>query len=288
MKYLSENWQYGFPLVENLLQRKEYIQAEEIIEKTFSSFLRFEQSKKWIPEETLLIVASRYYAQDQQEKIIKLLQNWAHLAEKLGNRERAAVLSVQRLIYKDQVQWNTVIEEFKKLLHSSFSRNGKLLLEQWQSFIARRSIISQSNSDDELRDTWVHWLIETGVDKKKDRYWFSGKVKNWLTSMSGHSPQFKTKKNLISTLTEDIACINKNIKKQYPGLCEVVTSEDYLNARCSSFRRKWLKNIEVDTISTILIEFWKGNIAIIIPPIPLRHTATTILNKQNGFWLLKS
>jgi len=265
MKYLSENWQYGFPLVENLLQRKEYIQAEEIIEKTFSSFLRLEQSKKWIPEETLLIVASRYYAQDQQEKIIKLLQNWAHLAEKLGNRERAAVLSVQRLIYKDQFQWNTVIEEFKKLLHSSFSRNGKLLLEQWQSFIARRSIISQSNSDDELRDTWVHWLIETGVDKKKDRYWFSGKVKNWLTFLSGHSPQFKTQKNLISTLTEDIAFINKNIKKQYPGLCEVVTSEDYLNARCSSFRRKWLKNIEVDTISTILIEFWKGNIAIIIP-----------------------
>ncbi len=60
------------PLVDNLLQRKEYIQAEEFIEKIFSIFLRFEQSQEWLPEETLLIVVMRYHSQDREDRIIKL------------------------------------------------------------------------------------------------------------------------------------------------------------------------------------------------------------------------
>ncbi len=82
--------------------------------------------------------------------------------------------------------------------------------------------------------------------------------------MSENSSQFKAQQDLVCTLTEDLTLMTL-IKKQYPGLYEIVTSDKYLNQKCSSFRRKWLGNMEVDKILTILIEFWKSNIAIIIP-----------------------
>ncbi len=138
------------PLVENLLQRKEYIQAEEFIEKTFSSFLRFKQSKDWLPEETLLIVAMRYHSQDGEDRISKLLQNWTLIAEGPGNKKRAAMLSVQLTIYKDPFQCNAVLNEFKKLMDSSFSGTAETLLGQWQNFIANKSVGSHSDSYDEI------------------------------------------------------------------------------------------------------------------------------------------
>ena len=264
LKYLPENWRYGLPLVDNLLQRKEYIQAEEFIEKTFSSFLRFEQSKEWLPEETLLIVVMRYHSQDREDRIIKLLQNWTLIAERLGNKKRAAMLSVQLTIYKDPFQWNAVLNEFKKLMNSSFPGSAKPLLGQWQNFIANKSVVSHSDNYDELCDSWIHWLVETGIEEIKDKYWFSNKVKKWLIFLSENSTQFKAQQDLVFTLTEDLILMTP-IKKQYPGLYEIVTSDKYLNQKCSSFRRKWLRNMEVDKILTILIEFWKSNIAIIIP-----------------------
>jgi hypothetical protein len=46
LKHLPEDWEYGLPLIENLLESNDCAQAEKVIEQTFSSFLRLKQDKK--------------------------------------------------------------------------------------------------------------------------------------------------------------------------------------------------------------------------------------------------
>lgn len=264
LKHLPEDWEYGLPLIENLLESNDYAQAEELIEQTFSSFLRLKQDKKWLPEDILLVDNSPYHSQEQKGNIIKLLRQWMLTAGKVGNQERVAMLSLQLVTFRTPYQWDPIVECYRKLTCSAHKQNAEKLMSQWKDFVAKESMVSHLDLRDVSRNTWIHWLIETETEEKRDACWFSENIRNWLALLSENPRQLKAQQNLIQTLTEDLAYIAP-IKTRLQRLLAVVGRDPYLNKECSSSRRKWLKNMEVERVSAMLVAFWKDNILAFVP-----------------------
>jgi len=268
LKHLHEDWEYGLPLVENLLERNDYAQAEELIEQTFSSFLRLKQDnkqdKKWLPEDTLLVDNLPYHFQEQKGGIIKLLQQWIFTVEKVGKRERADMLSLQLVTYRTPYHWDPVVDCYRKLKRTAHQQNAEKLMGQWKDCVAKKSMVSHSDLRDASSNTWIHWLIETGTEEKRDARWFSENIRNWLGLLSKNLRQLKAQQNLVQTLTEDLAHIAPKMNRPR-RLLAVISCDQYLNKQCSSSRRKWLKNMEVERISAMLAAFWKDNILAFVP-----------------------
>ncbi len=282
LRHLHENWEFGLPLVENLLERKDYSQAEELIEQTFSSFLRLEQDKKWLPEETLLAGRPAYHSQEQNERIIKLLRQWELTAEKVGNQERVAMLSLQLVVYRTPYQWGPVAECYKKLTRTEHKQNAEKLMGQWKEFVVKASMVSQSDLCKAASKLWIYWLIETGTEEKRDACWFSENIRNWLALLSENPRQLKAQQNLVQILTVDLAHIAPS-KNRHRRLLAVVSRNQYLNKECSSSRRKWLKNMEVEKISAMLTAFWKDNILTLVPDPSGAHSSQY---SEQAEWLL--
>ncbi len=264
LKHLLENWEYGLPLVENQLERNDYAQAGELIEQTFSSFLKFKHDKKWLPEDILLVDSLPYYSLEKNGHVIKLLQQWMLIAGKVDNRERVDVLSLQLVTYRTPYDWDPVVDCYNKLTRAAYQENTEKLMGQWKDFVAKESRVSRSELRDVSSDTWIHWLIETGTEENRDARWFSENVRDWLGLVSKNVPQLKAQQNLVQTLTEDLALIARK-KNSLPRLLAVISCDQYLNKECSSSRLKWLKTMQVERISTMLVAFWKDNILTFVP-----------------------
>ena len=282
LKHLHEDWEYGLPLIENLLERNDYAQAEKLIEQTFSSFLRLKQDKKWLPEDSLLVDTGPYHSREKKGGIIKLLQQWILTAGKVGNQERADMLSLQLVIYSTPYQWDPVVDCYMKLTRTAHRQNAEKLMGRWKNFVSKNSLVSPSDFPDVPNNTWIHWLIETGGAKKRNACWFSENVRNWLALLSKDLRQLKAQQNLVLTLTEDLALIAPK-KNRFRRLLAVISCDQYLNKECSSFRRKWLKNMEVERISTMLATFWKDNILAFVPN---PSDAFSSLYSEHAEWIL--
>jgi hypothetical protein len=177
LKYLPENWAYGLPLIKNLLKQQKYTEAEKIAKRTFLALLKLKNDKVWLPEKSLLINELYYYNIDSDETVIELLQDWTLIAEKTENKERAAILPAQLAVYKNSYDLDGVTEIFKRLINSSHSNTAKALFKQWQDFIVKRSAFSYiEGNHEEPHDSWIHWLVEIGIEDARDKRWFIDKV----------------------------------------------------------------------------------------------------------------
>jgi hypothetical protein len=261
---LHENWRYGLPLVENLLAKKEYSEAAKIIEQTFSSYLHDLINKNWKPENSLLISFMRYAYQSPEKEIIKLLKHWIVIAEKLNQAERAAALKLQLVTYDTPYRWKAVIEVYRELRELSYASTMAKLFNQWQAFIVENSLPSTEESPNALSDSWIHWLIETGLDEAKDEQWLAQKVEAWLEHLHRNPAEFNKQRSLIYTLTLDLAQ-KSNLKKDFPKLFIFVLRDDYMNRANAPVRRAWLEKLQGEKFIPQLMSCWKQNVATLVP-----------------------
>lgn len=88
---------------------------------------------------------SKVQKQEKKEDIIKLLHQWMLAAEKMGKNERAALLSLQLVIFGAPCNWDPVVNCFKALTTTPYQRKAEKLMSQWKDFIAEKSMISHTN-----------------------------------------------------------------------------------------------------------------------------------------------
>jgi len=114
--HLDQNWQYGRPLIDDAISRKEFQEAEQWLAKTFSSFLERKRKAKWYPESSLLMDQMDYYMEDGQEEIAALLLVWGEVSLKLGNSQRGAAAQLQGVIFRLPKDCEAVIKEYKRVI----------------------------------------------------------------------------------------------------------------------------------------------------------------------------
>jgi len=100
---LDDEWSYGLPLIEHLVKKHDLAGADVVVMKTFASLLSFkyQDDKAWVPEEELILERLGYHSPSPDARIMKLLARATAIARERGNADRAAVLDLQKLMYRD-------------------------------------------------------------------------------------------------------------------------------------------------------------------------------------------
>jgi hypothetical protein len=278
---LHENWYYGLPLVENFLKKKEYSEADKVIAETFSSFLRYRTNERWKPEEELLIEFMRYGYQAPEKGITQLLKHWKVIAEKLGQAEKAAALKLQIVTYKKPFDWDAVIAVCQEIRTFPVANVAKKLFNQWQLFIFNHSVQGSDEISKEPKESWIHWLIETGLDEAKNKRWFAQKMETWLEHLYQNPAEFKKQHHQVYTLTQDLAQ-KSPLQKQYPKLFDHVLNHGYVDRECAPTRRAWLEKMQGEKLIPLLMKCWKQNIAMLVPD-PARSSKSSY--EDHAAWL---
>jgi len=251
-KKLNENWQYGLPLIDDLLEKGDKKKAEEVIRQTFASFLE----KKWNPEESLLINVRRYGYGSPNEEIVKLLEKWIVLSAP----KQAISLRLQLVTYKDTYNWDAVAQVYSEVKDSEYKNMVDKLIGAWCVFIVEHTC----SMDWDKKECWVNWLIETGMKETWDKKWFEKKVKEWLEQLENTDKISREQETPLLILTCDLFDMY-GLKKKYPQLYGRVSTRLYGSQEGKKSRRGWLKKIESENLTPFVIECWKKKIKDIMP-----------------------
>ena len=213
-QYLSHNWRYGRPLVDDAVNRKDYQEAEIWLEKTFASILARKKQGKWYPEVSLLIGQYQYSMAKGREEIADLLLIWGKVSLKLDNLQRRAAAQLQGVIFRLPADGEAVIKEYKRLIGPKIKKSINPLFEQWKTEMAERSFSHYMDAPP-VSDSWLHWLIEASLDPKTKKEWFLRKLNGWLRELKRDKKTFKKYWPWLARLTSDLPD-SKTLEQKYP------------------------------------------------------------------------
>jgi hypothetical protein len=262
--YLAENWKYGRPLVEDAIGRKAYSEAENLLVRTFYSYLRLEEPSTWYPESSLLLEERcSFYPPENKEKVIALLGLWARAAEKQNNQARAAACRLQQVTVESPENWHQVMETYKHVRNPRTRDTIDPLFKQWQALSVRRGV--DTYRDIPSSDTWFHWLMATQIDDACDKHWFRGKVMGWLQQLNAESKNFIEEAPLLACFTKDLA--NSSVlKKEYPTFYEGVLPDDKSQASTPNSRRELLEQMgNAERFLPAVMEVWHHHLHHLVP-----------------------
>lgn len=265
-EHLSQNWRYGRPLIDDALNRKEYQEAERWLEHTFSSFLERKTKAKWYPELSLLIRQYEYYMKEAQEEIADLLLIWSRVSSKLSNLQRGASAQLQGVIFRLPTDCEAVIKEYKRLINPKIKKTIDPLFEQWKTEMAERSLSDYHYMDaPPVSDSWIHWLIEAGLDPKKKKEWFLSELNSWLSKLKTDKKTFKKQWRWLARLTSDLPD-SKNLEQKYPVFCKTALPEEvFPDDLLGKFRCGVLKKTTAGPSLVLAMEVWKEQLHLIVP-----------------------
>ncbi len=262
--HLKHNWRYGRPLIDDAYKRNQFQEAEQWLEKTFSSLLARKRKGKWHPESSLLLNQLEYYMEDVQEDIAALLLVWSEVSLKLGNSQRGAATRFQGVLFKLPQDCDAVIKEYKRVIKPITRKTVDPLFEQWKTEMANRSF-SRYMDTATVSDSWVHWLIEASLDPRKKKEWFIDMLNGWLNDLKKDKKVFKKQWRQLARLTSDLAG-SKRLSKKYPAFYKTVLPvEESADDILGSFRRRGLKKMNAGPSLLLAMDVWKEHLHLIAP-----------------------
>ncbi len=125
---LHENWDYGLPLIDDLLKKNNHSEAEKVYEQIIVSYAGQISRKDWQPEACLLISSLRYGYSSPDDTVIRLLQDWIQVADKLNMASKADSLKLQLVTYQNPYHWDAVTKVFQEINHHPFSSTATKLV----------------------------------------------------------------------------------------------------------------------------------------------------------------
>ena len=251
-KMLSENWEYGIPLIKDCLDNDRLAEAEEISRKTINSFLDRRKKELWNPEKSLLISELKYLHASPSRRIVELIKNWMDIAEKINMPSRLNALKLQIVTYESTYEWDKVVNVIDKIDKCAVSE----LIEEWKVFCAHKASYQSKNP-------WVEWLMDVIFDKDKDSSWFCGKIKKWLTALSHKPKELMSQKTNLFALTFEIAELS-DLRKKYPSLFKAIYHPREGDPQNPSIL-KGLKETNGIALAPLLEDFWKKNLLNFLP-----------------------
>ena len=263
-RYLSSNWRYGRPLIDDALDRKEIQEAELVLVTTFASFLERKKRGSWYPETSLLIGQQVYYRKEDREKIAGLLQIWSDVSLKLDNSKRRAAAELQGVIFRLPEDCDAVINVYKRLLSPKIKKTIDPLFNHWKTKMAERSFPRYMDSPI-FSDTWIHWTIDALLNPKDKKQWFLIKLNGWLNELKKNEKIFIKQWPWLARLTTDLPD-SKSLKQKYPVFYETtLPDEAETDDLLGNFRCNGLKKMKAGSCQKIAMKIWQTHLRRIVP-----------------------
>jgi len=264
-EHLSENWHYGKPLINDAIGNDDYPRADNILERTFASYLRKKGEKPWHPETALLSHRPGWYSQHSGE-IAELLDTWEKVSEKLDNPLRKTACKFQAIIVRTPNDWEAVIGCYNSMGNAGLRQSLQPLLDTWKKTMVKDSTYhyDYSSRKPSPSETWVDWLIEALTDIDGRREWFIGKLLTWLEALDNQPKEFEDQWNWLAVFTMD-APGKEKWKKQYPALFRAAFPLSNVKSDLALSRKKALKTISAGESFEQAIEVWKKQFFRLVP-----------------------
>ena len=253
LKLMNENWLYGVPPLKNLLNNRQWEEAEKICNLIVAHYAAQEgEIVSWDLETHLLaaVVKSGIH-HFPDDAICEILQDWNHVTEKTGMAARNQMVRFQQITYRNPFDWDSVAA----LIHQSGLAPMSRLLDAWQQHILSVALGFKPGKVTKLSDCWINWLIEAGLDPARGKPWFSAKLQKWLNFIHANAKAFMDQKQAFFVLTRDLAELT-DIKTRYPQVVQTCTASIIGDKSHNESRREWLKKMMGDDHLPVIMDCW--------------------------------
>jgi hypothetical protein len=224
---ITQEWENGLPVIEDLLAKQEYRESVVVIQETLNSLLQHKQDKQaWTPETSLLFLLMGGYSHGNvnQENAKKLLRYYQQAVRELGETERVNALEIQCIAFECCYDWSRMLEAFAETPVTKKTR--QTLLKFWRESIIKRctphSYLNFYTREQSVEIWWLHWLLDSITNEKAGRAWFGQQAIAWLANLPGDRGELGGEYGVLRLLTNDLSDIKFQGKSPYPKFYEVV------------------------------------------------------------------
>jgi hypothetical protein len=264
---IPQQWQKGLPIIEELVNDRDYPESWVAIEETFSSLLKPTRSDvSWTPETSMLVAISGLYYDSNSENINTLLRYYQQTAQGLNQTERANALELQLIGIDRWFHWSRMFAAFVEIPLSEITRQA--LFTSWRDYVIRRSkpySWNQYRIVPTVDSWWLCWLIESVDDRQKGASWFQAQITQWLDNLPEDRTQLGENYDRLRLLTKDLTDIYHQGESGYPQFDRVVIRPKEFSTQSDESRREYLKASAPDNFFDLVMNYWKLNLHQFVP-----------------------
>ncbi len=267
---ISQQWQNGLPVIEDLLGKQEYRESLTVIQETLDALLKNKQYQNpWTPENSLLfvVVGGFSYAAGNGEKHKTLLRYYQQAVRELGEIERANALEIQHIAFEYCYDWSSMLKAFAEIPVSKDTQ--KSLFTSWRESIIKRSTPYRYSdfytTSKTVDNWWLHWLLDSITTEEKGHTWFRQRIIEWLEKLPGDPAQLGREYNVIHLLTRDLTQIKYQGKSPLPKFYEVVIQPNQLSTPDEISRRTYLQEYAPPDLWERVMAYWQANLHNFVP-----------------------
>lgn len=267
---ISQEWQNGLPVIEDLLAKQEYRESLTVIQETLDALLKNKPDlNPWIPENSLLFVAVDGFSYDpgNWEKEKTLLRYYQQAVRELGEIERVNALSIQYITFECCWDWSSMFKAFPEIPVNKDTQQA--LFTSWRESIIKRGTpyrYSYFYTNQKPVDTWwLHWLFDSITSKEKGHTWFRQQIIEWLENLPGDEGQLGGEYSVLHLLTKDLTEIKYQGKSPYSKFYEVVILPNQLSTRDDISRITYLQEYAPPDLWERVMAYWQANLHNFVP-----------------------
>lgn len=250
---INSDWKNGIPVIEKLLNEKNYSEGEKFVVKTLSSYLDL-SNKNWELKNMLILPCDKYSYNyiEINNNLLTVLQFYKNILEQTKQTELYNAIYFQLNIIKNGYSFKTIKNEYVKNYSDKIFLN---LYFQWKEYIIKSTLRHDYNNNN--KKSWINYLLETEIENDGDYKNGTTNICNWINSLKNFS-LFQEQINILKVLTNDLNKI-KNICDAFPCFYNNIIILNISNEKKDQLkfeRVECLKNFDIDAIYTAVMQIW--------------------------------
>ncbi|YAF99067.1 MAG: hypothetical protein AB3A66_29170 (plasmid) [Nodularia sp. CChRGM 3473] len=285
---ISQQWQNGLPVIEDLLAKQEYRESLIVIQETLDALLKHKQDNNpWTPENSLLFVklGGLSYDPGNGENQKTLLRYYQQAVRELGEIERVNALEIQQITFEYRYDWSSMFKAFTEIPVNKNTHQA--LFTSWRESIIKRNTpyryLDIYTNPKTVETWWLHWLLDSITTEEKGHTWFRKQIIEWLENLPGDPAQLGREYNVIHLLTRDLTQIKYQGNFPYPKFYEVVIQSNQISTPDDISRRMYLQEYAPPDLWERVIAYWQANLHNFVPKPEMSQNSDYTKNAQ---WML--
>ncbi len=264
---ISQQWQNGLPVIEDLLAKEAYQESLSVVEETLASLLQSTRRERdWSPESSLIVTVPGVFSHgDRLESKQTLLRYYQQVATALSQSERVEALQLQLIAIENSFNWSVMLEAFKNAQVSETTRRN--LFQSWRDHIIRITVGRFWQWGERKADSswWLPWLLESIADPEKETERFQGRIRQWLKDCQEKKEPSRQDFSALRLLTHDLAEIRGENWHRYPNFQAVVLVPSNLKTPDAPSRQSFLQQLAPNDLWNGVMAYWQNHLDRWIP-----------------------
>jgi hypothetical protein len=263
--HLPTDWHYGEALIAAALKRKDNVQAELWMARTFASFLRWPEDEVWRPEDSLLPSDGYHYGAVDTDAALKLLEQWETIARSGKDLGRVASCQLQRAIFTSSFDWPEVLRAFEEFQENGGARKvAEKLFTAWRNRTAERCACGSAQQQ-RPEDSWITWLLEARRAPAKHKGTLFDHLDVWFECLQKHGAFFEKQWRSLALLTRVLPA-RLRYKARFPVFhAHVLVPSLGLDAKLEQSLREALAFLGSDLTQVDPMPIWEKHLYALVP-----------------------